>query len=252
MKKGTVKFFNDAKGFGFITNDDTGRDIFAHVTGLKQDIRERDKVTYDEEDGIFSTPMVQAILEGRKSQTRRILKFKWLESEPKYWVKVGEVYPGGWDEMDYGLYQDFETKDHKWMNMSRCPYGQVGDVLWVRESFSKPIICNLEERTQRNGFIYKAGFKNPELHKWKPSIHMPCTAARIFLLIKNIRVERLQEINMHDILAEGIIEPERYDDPETVKYLFKELWDKINGKRASWESNPWVWVIEFELKNVLK
>lgn len=159
---------------------------------------------------LFSTPMVQAILEGRKTQTRRICK----------------------QDLPYA---------------STCPYGQVGDVLWVRETFAH---CG------NNTFLYKVNGCEPiPPNKWKPSIHMPKKACRIYLKIKSTRVERLQDISTSDARSEGIkIDPisrtryMNYVDGSTTyneRTSFYSLWEKINGKE-SLDSNPWVWVVEFE------
>jgi len=148
--------------------------------------------------------------------------------------------------------------------MSFCPYGQPGDKLWVREKF---------EHGCMGGYIYAADRTEKELqeyrhsgYKWKPYIHMPKSAARIWLEIISIKVERLQDINRHDALAEGISEHNFLEDtaheetyyqyefggpqyPSAVK-AFEGLWIKINGT-DSWDANPWVWVIEFKRINTI-
>jgi hypothetical protein len=175
---------------------------------------------------LFSTPMVKAILEGRKTQTRRIIKGKG----------------------DAGACAKLLIED--------CPYGQAGDRLWVRETFCykiDPITAIVSE----NEFWYKA--TNPEVIKidddgsyafrkdgwsaspWLPSIHMPRKASRLTLEITSIRVEKLQEITSADALKEGIPASFRHEITE-----FKALWDSINGKTYPWSDNPWVWIIEFE------
>jgi hypothetical protein len=142
-----------------------------------------------------------------------------------------------------------------------CPYGRVGDVLWVREGFYKPTADSL-----RGKYYYKADLDNHGWGlKWKPSIHMPKEACRIFLKIKSIRVENLQDITEEDAIAEGVeswiddrlaSKPTRYkvyyhedgDDSiysSSAKISFETLWQSINGP-ASYYQNPWVWVIEFE------
>jgi hypothetical protein len=158
---------------------------------------------------LFSTDMVQAILEGRKTQTRRVVK-------PQSNANV----------IDFG---------HEWERgefFARCPYGQPGDVLWVRETWA-PLgdypKCNYT-------FMYKADVEQ-NYSKWKPSIHMPREAARLFLRIKSVRVERLQEITCQDVFAEGL------ESGHDSKFI--TLWESING-HESWEANPWVWVVEFE------
>lgn len=179
---------------------------------------------------IFSTPMVQAILAGRKTMTRRVVKNQ----------------------------------------SSGCPYGDVGDRLWVRETFSTIGL----ERTDLP-CVYKADVKNPDKFKgWKPSIHMRKEYARIFLNVKSIKVERVQAISATDVKKEGVqyrvkskgkdmvsvlwlaeengafdFMPDgwrerKLDQDEILLAHWAELWCKING-RKSWDANPWVWVVEF-------
>lgn len=174
--------------------------------------------------------MVQAILEGRKSQTRRIVKGQAL-----IWLD------------DSGFTPEFVASGENEL----CPYGQPGDVLWVRESYSPDYF-----RQGEHGYkvdwteLSKEYMPAP---KWKPSIHMPRSACRIFLKVENVRVERLHKISEADALNEGI----KFDKDsgyhfvgdiimeQSATHCFHKLWDMINGTRASWESNPWVWVIEF-------
>lgn len=191
---------------------------------------------------IFSGPMVRAILEGRKTQTRRIVK-------PNSWV----------------------------IDISRCPYGHPGDHLWVRETFGESGYKRLEYKAfPADGKDFRC------VSRWKPSIHMPRWASRINLLVKNVRVERLQDISEEDAKAEGVysdeMRPDYHDyrsnlwmcdrcagtglhaslgpnmgviedvdcvDCDTSKKRFKQLWQLINGY-GSWDANPYVWVIEFE------
>ncbi len=159
---------------------------------------------------IFSTPMVKAILEGRKTMTRRIIKN----------IKgATEKYPKGF---------------------AKCPYGVVGDRLWVKETY-------FPNEGQVPNIIYKADWN--DRHKtgitftcqWKPSIFMPRIYSRITLETTNIRVERLQEITEEDAKKEGVMEGE---DTGYYNEGFYRIWDKINGK-DSWKENPYVWVIEF-------
>lgn len=167
----------------------------------------------------FNSEMVRAILDGHKTQTRRVVK------------------------IDKKLKEDFfNDKD---ASMS-CPYGKLGDRLWVREAFSwLPDGMNADENDGR--FYFRADGDMPV--KWKPSIHMPRAASRITLEITDIRVERLNIISCADSIAEGIRVNTNYNDidcdtPNPQK-KYRKLWESINGK-GSWELNPWVWVIEFE------
>lgn len=176
---------------------------------------------------LFSTPMVQAILEGRKTQTRRVVKPQLNDS--LYLSRDGNA------EYNQGT-------------IVKCPFGQVGDVLWVRETFrpkghSFPI---------GEHFEYKATAQadgNPIDEPWKPSIFMPKDAARIWLKITNVRVERLNDISAEDSQKEGITwnQGEEWEAKyqNAYSYKFKMLWESINGEE-SWKQNPWVWVIEFE------
>lgn len=170
---------------------------------------------------IFSTQMVQAILEGRKTMTRRIVKF------PKDFT--GEsVY----DNSPYGL--KYSNSKDTLVRMV-CHYGEPGDQLWVKETFA---------RVSMGVYAYKAEAPDKKaemLFKWTPSIFMPRKASRINLLIKSISVERLQDISIEDALKEGINHRSMNYPPSE----FAWLWKSINGE-GSWEQNPWVWVIEFE------
>lgn len=187
---------------------------------------------------LFSTPMVEAILSGQKTMTRRILKVKGCKPF---------IPDNTWD---------IDTIS-KW-NKDFNPYGKVGDILWVRETFSNGNI----ENKKHTGFRYKADDESFNV-KWKPSLFMPKDACRIFLEITEIRVERLQEISNEDCINEGI---KREIFPPTGKqyfyfypckdlrddsYLdcpktsFYSLWKSINGQK-NWDDNPFVWVISFK------
>lgn len=190
---------------------------------------------------LFSVEMVRAILEGRKTQTRRQIKKQpainlgWCGTSKKYWSEHPD---------------DLKTEYLK------CPYGGIGDILWVRETW------NYKGNTQQ--IAYKANFDKEILFlcgKWKPSIFMPKSACRIFLKITDIKVERLQDIREEDAIKEGvnpctdeltmINRCNNYNNPSTAKWPlvhvvgFKKIWQKINGKE-SWEQNPFVWVVSFE------
>ena len=125
-----------------------------------------------------------------------------------------------------------------------CPYGKPGDRLWVRETFG---VCDFPGGSASFGkrkILYKAdGETTYDIGKWKPSIFMPRMYSRITLEITSVRVERLQDISNKDIESEGACGMACV----THRLTFKQLWDSINSKRGySWESNPWVWVVEFE------
>jgi hypothetical protein len=197
---------------------------------------------------LFSTPMVQAILAGRKTQTRRVVK-----PQPPSWCDVFGKTAFTPERHISGRGESREGYGEKFI---KCPYGQPGDVLWVRESWQ--ITDFLHVSDENYGYIYKASEngrdweQNSEGWKWKPSIHMPKAACRIWLKVTGVRVERLQQIPVEDCTKEGI---EGYDghwkdyltNGETTYRTtsFVTLWKSINGIE-NWNANPWVWVISFE------
>ena len=202
---------------------------------------------------LFSAEMVRAILEGHKTQTRRVCKDPLVPSM-----------------------------------MDDCPYGEAGDFLWVRESFlpDPPIDGSWPGDIEWNGcgrplrgvpigyqfpewVIYRATWTGNDDMKWHPSIHMPRWASRIKLKISDVRVERVQDISAADVEAEGIPRyrrefgqeggfPDGWKDlrpgyggsvwiPSAFKDAYRVLWDEINAKRGyDFNANPYVWVIVFE------
>lgn len=202
---------------------------------------------------IFNGEMVRALLSGRKTQTRRPIKWKQTR-----FTEIGEREDGSkwpWSE-------DAEHACDFW---HPCPFGAVGDRIWVRETF-----CTVDD-TQYGGekwVDYRATPKFEASHpagwdsapndaeslKWRPSIHMPRWASRILLEITNVRVERLNAISEEDSQAEGMEltgwRP-TYSDPDSGGEVwtpydnFAQLWECIYGE-GSWKANPWVWVIEFK------
>ncbi len=201
---------------------------------------------------LFSGEMVRAILEGRKTQTRRVIKAN---------KKTAWLINGDW--------ADSYIKDPGNYLVEACPFGRPGDRLWVRETF-----CPVDDTsmggekwidyraTPKYESSHPAGWENApddeDALKWKPSIHMPRWASRITLEIVNVRVEKLQEITFEDVKAEGTFEwgSDKVRDgvwdgrKRGIPYPmngFAEMWNSLNAKRGySWESNPWVWVIEFK------
>lgn len=186
---------------------------------------------------LFQGPMVRAILDWRKTQTRREIK-----PQPEgpacvralqYHAATGNLLLGG-----------------------NCPYGTVGDRLWVRETW-----MTYEREDGLDGVLFRAdaGFRQIEntpqaaakwvaarhgvAGKWRPSIFMPRWASRITLEITSVRVERLQEISNEDCFAEGMWE-ETNPEVKCNRLWYSSLWETINGP-GSWDKNPWVWVIEF-------
>lgn len=204
---------------------------------------------------IFNTEMVKAILGGRKTQTRRIIKPQPEDIGAVKLTKVTFQLPYDWFyTSNSGKIGIFKT------NGAKCPHGQPGDRLWVRETW-RP--SQIEDKAW-----YKAGIWNctkdqlitvhdshkglDGKNKWKPSIHMFKKYARIWLEITDIKVERLQDITYSEIIAEGFthfLTDEQQTDGEhryRAKQFFAKFWDSINGKKHPWESNSWVWVIDFK------
>jgi hypothetical protein len=209
---------------------------------------------------LFSTPMVQAILDGRKTQTRRTHDLNYVNTIPSMWRFLDRI-GGSWKNKVEFVYRFIHNETLIKFDIA-CPYGKVGDVLWVRETFSDE---------PQYYFIYKADNKGGKLYlgtddegpqycdvediKWKPSIFMPKEACRIRLEITDIRVERLQDISEDDAKAEGVI-PFKAKCEEDMdcwtdgkhKTAYNYLWNEINGWNPnSWEKNPWVWVITFNI-----
>lgn len=185
---------------------------------------------------LFNTEMVRAILDGRKTMTRRVIKDKDITNNFDIDVD-GSVY----------AYIDQATGD-SYPPTAIAKY-QVGDILWVRETWSR-----IDDLPYDN-YVYRTNYGTteddsfpPSMFKWKPSIHMPREAARIFLKVTNVSVERLQDINEEDALKEGCM-PTILDGAIffSAKGKFHALWDSLNAKRGyGWEANPWVWIYEFE------
>ncbi|EPQ0971623.1 hypothetical protein NNU90_001770 [Citrobacter farmeri] len=220
---------------------------------------------------IFNAEMVRAILDGRKTQTRRIMKDQPSDGfhpthngydldlnahwyTPSVVDKNGYLQPAKKDV--FGVADENEGRT--------CPFGAVGDLIWVREAFQGPLVSEelLEEYR-----AYPEKFENPEYceyaadggprpeycdlddnlrHGWRPSIHMPRWASRLMLEITGVRVERLQAITLGDICKE--IGCGLYDfRPATYGFqVWEDLWKSIYGEE-NWQANPWVWVIEFKV-----
>lgn len=189
---------------------------------------------------LFSAPMIRAILDGRKTQTRRVAK-DFEEAELSHCNTV--------------KYAKLKGKKITWYEaVESCPYGQPGDRLWVRETYNfYNAYSNL-----KGHITYKED--DPEAPvRWRSSIHMPRWASRILLEITDVRVERLQEISDKDAIAEGI-EPIRIGSFKTFKdyglkagelaprMSFNSLWNTLNKPEnpEGWNTNPWVWVISFK------
>jgi len=233
---------------------------------------------------LFTGEMVKAILEGRKTQTRRAIKpqpseFKEgpLAHERKHPSSYIDAYNGG-------PYWAWWTSDNRPGPQWKCPHGKVGDRLWVRETFAIESNWNLEcdpdypppfndgRPVKRNTCPeygsyweqchYRATDSKPDLSyddlegpscRWKPSIHMPRWASRLTLEITDIRVEHLQCISQNDCCSEGVVcSNESHQEKRIgcggIKGEFAKLWNQFNEKqRFRWEKNPWVWCLTFKV-----
>ena len=213
--------------------------------------------TQNERPVIFNSEIVKAILDGRKTQTRRIAKL------PEEWHRgygAFEVNPNGAEE--FVIHGDCGTET------MYCPYGRVGDTLWVREAWwdlgywkegqwfgrtaSHKIRPKYVVDGEPEGIIAKHK-RSSLICKWRkrPSIHMPRWAARIFLEITSIRVERVQDISESNIISEGCPEFTSLTGIDELyaarQWWWVTLWDSINAKRGfGWDKNPWVWVVEWK------
>lgn len=219
---------------------------------------------------LFSAPMVRAILDGSKTQTRRIVPEK-LYGKPVEFLPDNALMPEWYgenpsknDPSNWGIHNFIEQDPL--LITECCKQGSAGDQLWVRETFLAFGHWNIRynhkkhrdewhftDRTIESGFGYaytSTGFdfvlndRNSGLTGWyrRPAIFMPRKVSRIDLLIKGVRVERLQDISESDARAEGIPNGDYAVRPDIS---FKKLWESINGTE-SWAANPWVWVIDFE------
>lgn len=173
---------------------------------------------------LFSTEMVKAILDNRKTQTRRICKPQPISEDVKDSVRYFKI--PSWPNL---CEKEFIDRLCRW---------SVGDVLWVREAFAP--VSTFPEPDCFGKYLYKS--MDDKAEKWKPGIHMPKSACRIFLQITDIRVERVQDISEEDAKAEGVILGNFPND--MYGSAFCELWTRINGAE-SWNANPWVWAITF-------
>lgn len=223
---------------------------------------------------LFSAPMVRAILDGSKTQTRRIVKG--VKHFPEFGSAVGMVggawrygSPAGLGLAERGdcwsvtldadhLKRMCTQEAYGWGAGAGCPYGPPGDRLWVRETWSTHACFD---------GVPPAKLTTRSLHYWadgeiktgkgRPSIHMPRWASRITLEITGVRVERLQDISIQDAKAEGAWGPDDSIVDKVATYFgidvlaanprlaFQMLWESINGP-DSWQANPWVWAIDFK------
>lgn len=219
---------------------------------------------------IFNTEMVQAILDGRKTQTRRPMN---PQPEPDNETSKG----GYWFPCHafQSMVHVEDLQDPLWRGMASdaCQICSVGDQLWVRETwrkFNSSDECGCSESPcscPSNGTVlFKASHDDGE-SKWKPSIHMPRSAARIILEVTDIRVERVKDIKEQDAITEGMKftnyglnkfgnqlpgwlwrNSKKHEEClSSAKWAFLNLWESIYGEQSIEQSNPWVWVIEFKV-----
>ena len=186
---------------------------------------------------LFSTEMVKALLEGRKTQTRQVIK-----PQPRMEFDMGKEHLA-W------ITSGFRTIE---AIAQYCPYGEISDRLWVRESWaSQHKYDHLPPRLiPHDANIHYAASENLGGLMHRPSIFLPRWASRLTLEITDIRVQRLQEISEDDCEAEGILVT--YLKGNTCRVgcnhnAYHDLWDSINGKTHPWESNPFVWAISFKV-----
>lgn len=247
---------------------------------------------------LFSGEMVRAILAGRKTMTRRIVKPQPIQVDGELRFKWATFFDNGhvhtWDREGTGG-QNWQADEYPNENKFRaalrrtpyekpCPYGSRGDRLWVRETWTsavsagmaqiayaadgrwgsmsadfKPVFHGwtlgvtdkvMEDWQELNGnWVGRSYFEK----KWRPSIHMPRSVARIILDITDVRVERLQDITEEDAVREGVTPGDgspvngfQTESPYSATAAFAGLWESINGP-GSWDANPWVWAIAFRL-----
>lgn len=224
---------------------------------------------------LYSTPMVQATLANRKKLTRRTQGLEEINKNPDAFELRSTFIIGDdvnvKDKKAVGFHAIFKnSQGHR--KSVKAKYA-TGDIIWVRETFMN---CNPLNFDNEKCFLYKSDFPTVDL-TWKPSIHMPKAAARIFLEITNVRCERLKDITEADAIAEGIRSKKlqasdstsdiidfftdysskqedfsianrsyfKYQNNSAAVHCFMTLWESINGK-DSWKANPWVWVYEFK------
>ncbi|QYY30279.1 hypothetical protein K2O51_23190 [Cupriavidus pinatubonensis] len=201
---------------------------------------------------LFSGAMVLAILDGRKTQTRRVLN---QATGPS--LSVGIEDEPGVAELSW-LYGDGPGHEvHECIQRVACPYGRPGDRLWVRETWARPAALDPGPTVYRADYpaCVPAAFENvppADAITWKPSIHMPRALSRILLEVTGVRVERLNDCSQADAIAEGAppshpsidVVSRQFGYEDFSRSWYAQLWEQINGAGA-WEANPWVWVIEF-------
>lgn len=206
---------------------------------------------------LFNGDMVRALLAGTKTQTRRVVK-----PQP---VWNADLVPNGWEwrvPIEKGpLYKWPVASDFSIELARRCPYGQPGDRLWVRETWARDdedgtMLFRADDNEATRTWEHERIVSGLPRYRWRPSIHMPRWASRILLEIVSVHVERLQEISEEDAKGEGLYQDqagrwttysatEQHREHLNPVEAYRELWESINGD-GSWDANPWVWVVEFK------
>lgn len=201
---------------------------------------------------LFNGAMVRAILAGAKTQTRRVVKPQppngcgYAINGAQSAAVCAAVLPSGEPVF---VPPTPRSKDH----LLLCPLGAPGDDLWVRETWARRTdvdpATNAEKAKAYLRFAADDNDLSGEWHdyggKWRPSIHMPRWASRLTLRVTSVRVERLREITEDDARAEGVLTLEPRAGAASARERFADLWSDVYG-RASWDANPWVWVVSFE------
>lgn len=190
---------------------------------------------------IFNGEMVRAILNGRKTQTRRIIKDCTVGRDPiSKFIQIGKKFIGCYPEDVPELIREC------------CPYGVPGDRIWVRETWAEAGASSPDLKLYRANYpehvpTHYENVPPADEIRWTPSIHMPRWASRLTLEITGVRVERLRDLSEDDAKSEGITPPSGGVLPGwEYRINFRDLWMSIYGA-DNWETNPWVWVIEFKV-----
>lgn len=191
---------------------------------------------------LFSDPMVRAITEGRKTVTRRVIKPQPLFKTTRKFIFDDDVCPQKWKDCS---------------DITAAYRYQPGDVLWVRESwlpYDNDHIINGVKYAYKTGATDDSERLRREYgYRWRPAIFMPREAARLFLQVTGVRVERLQDITLEECVAEGVECEAGENSGEFIREKFRGIWDAINARRNgeafTWDKNPWVWAVTFRRIN---
>jgi hypothetical protein len=185
---------------------------------------------------IFNTEMIKAILDGRKTTTRRPMK---IQPPSEGWELSFRDDKRHEEKLHWVLTEnEYSIKEHDG-RFFKPPYGYVGDKLWVRETWALSGMNRVEYKASpADGKHFRS------ISKWKPSIHMPRWASRITLEITGVSIEQLHNIDNYCAVKEGMI---RHDFSTNTRNAFINAWDRIYKESYPWASNPWVWVIDFKV-----